>query len=350
MKKIFVSVLYAVAALAFAGCAKQASVGPNDAGKRYFDAWMKINHPEAEPTGLGIYILEDIPGSGTEVGEAGFAYIDYKVTDLENNISAYTDKETAKQLGVYDTTSYYGPKFLSSFPGTNPAGLLESLKGMKKGGYRKVIIPSWLMNYSTYDTEEEYLNPDDDDYTADSYSNAIYELKVVDYTENMGKWQESRIGSYFSSNSDVFGPMTPADSVKGHRGFYYKQVKAPVDTTSFPADTTIYINYTGRLLSGLVFDTTDERIAKDNGLYSSGKAYKPVQIRWSEKYDGITMGSGGSSIISGFALTLWQMRSMEKGIGVFISDYGYTGSGSGASIPGYAPLVFEIEIVEKPED
>ena len=37
-------------------------------------------------------------------------------------------------------------------------------------------------------------------------------------------------------------------------GFYYKQLQAPSDTTSFPKDTTIYINYTGRLLNGLVFD------------------------------------------------------------------------------------------------
>ena len=60
------------------------------------------------------------------------------------------------------------------------------------------------------------------------------------------------------------------------------------------------------------------------------------------------MGSG--SVITGFGLTLWQMRESEKGIGVFTSDYGYGYSGSGDNIPGYAPLVFEIEIVAKPED
>jgi hypothetical protein len=37
-----------------------------------------------------------------------------------------------------------------------------------------------------------------------------------------------------------------------------------------------------------------------------------------------------------------------KAVGVFYSDLGYGYSGSG-SIPAYAPLVFEIEIVEKPE-
>lgn len=351
MKKILFYALYAVAVIALAGCAKHSSVGPNDSNKRYFDAWMQVNHPDASPVGLGIYILEDKPGNGgAEVGDAGYVYLDYKVTDLDGNISTYTDKQTAKQLGDYDTTSYYGPKFLTTAPGTNPAGLIEALADMKVGGYRKVVIPSWLMNYSVYKTEDEYLDPDDDDYKASSYSSAIYEFTISDYTEDMGKWQEGQIGKYFKANTDVFGAMTPADSLPAHRGFYYKQMKAPTDTTSFKADTTLYINYTGRLLNGLVFDTSIERVAKDNGLYTAGKTYKPVQINWGEKYEDITMGSSKSSIISGFALTLWQMRSMEKGVGVFISDYGYQSSGSGSSIPGFAPLVFEIELVAKPED
>lgn len=347
MKRI---ILYAAMILSVAGCAKQAGVGPNDANKRYFDAWMQVNYPDAELEGLGIYILEETEGSGKEVGDAGYAYIDYKTMDLDYNITAYTDKQTAKQLGDYDTTSYYGPKFISTVRGTNPAGVASALDGMKVGGYRKFIIPSWLMNTSVYDTEAEYLNPDDEDYSASSYSSSIYEITIADYTEDMALWQENKIGEYFRANPEIFGAMSQKDSIPDHKGFYYKQITAPVDTTSFPSDTTIYINYTGRLLNGLVFDTTNERIAKDNGLYTSGKSYAPVQINWGETYSDITMGSGSSSIISGFALTLWQMRSMEKGVGVFVSDYGYQSSGSGSSIPGFAPLVFEIEIVEKPED
>ena len=44
------------------------------------------------------------------------------------------------------------------------------------------------------------------------------------------------------------------------------------------------------------------------------------------------------------------MQAYEKGVGIFYSDLGYSYSGSGKSIPGYAPLVFEIELVAKPED
>ncbi len=342
MKKItIVSFLFSAAFLAITGCAKHAASGANDAEKRYFDAWMQVNHPEAKPTGLGIYIIEDEPGTGVEVKKDGFALLDYVTTDLEGNISVYTDKETAEQLGEYKEGKYYGAEFLTTMKGSLPAGLSEALRGMKVGGHRKVIVPSWLMTYSTYDSEEDYLK------TTSKTPSTIYDFTVRDFTENIYDWETARIGEYFDENRDIFAGMTVADSLKGHKGFYYKSLMPVKDTTSFPKDTTIYINYTGRLIDGTVFDTTNERLAKDSGIWSSSKKYAPVSITWGETFSDITMDS--SSIISGFALTLWQMRAFEKGIGVFTSNYGYDYAGSGESIPGYAPLSFEIEIVKKPQ-
>ena len=214
---------------------------------------------------------------------------------------------------------------------------------MKIGGHKKVVVPAWLISYKDFDSEEEYLAE------STSASNTIYDIRVKDFTTDIIGWQIDSIGRYFKENSSVFGTMTAADSLENHKGFYYKQTELVRDTTSFPKDTTIYINYTGRLLDGTVFDTTDERLAKDNGIWSSSRTYEPVQINWGETYTDITMGSSSSSIIDGFALTLWQMRKFEKGIGVFTSDYGYGYSGSGESIPPFASLAFEIEIVAKPE-
>ena len=107
--------------------------------------------------------------------------------------------------------------------------------------------------------------------------------------------------------------------------------------------------YTGAGDSGTTSLIGGKRVAKDNNLYSSSKAYEPMQINWGEKYEDLTMTSSKSDMIPGFAMTLWQMRAMEKGVGVFYSNYGYGNSGSGSSIPGYAPLIFEIELVAKPE-
>ena len=38
----------------------------------------------------------------------------------------------------------------------------------------------------------------------------------------------------------------------------------------------------------------------------------------------------------------------EAGSGIFIESLGYGYSGSGSSIPAYAPLRFDVELVEKP--
>ena len=348
MKKIFISALYIAVAIAVLGCAKEAKVGPNDANKRFLDAWLKLNHPEVEPTGLGIYVLEDTEGTGKEVKKGGYAIVDFISTDLEGNIASYTDKQTAKQLGTYDTTKFYGAKVWTTTEETIQAGLSEALTGMKVGGSKKVIIPSWLMTYKLYDSAEDYLNPPtkkkDEEASSTGYDNTIYDLKVRDYVDNIYDWELAGIGDYLASEPEL--GLNVTDSLQF--GFYYKQLQAPTDTTSFPKDTTIYINYTGKLLNGLVFDTTDEKTAKDNVLYSSAKSYAPVAVTWAEEYSEIKMG--GSTIIGGFGLTLWQMRSFEKGVGIFYSPLGYSYSGSGASIPGYAPLIFEIEIVEKPEE
>ena len=342
MKKVFSAALYIAAAMLLAGCAKTVTPGPNEANKRYFDAWMQIHHPDAKPTGLGIYVIEDEPGTGAVVTDDGFVYADYIVTDLEGNITSYTDRNTAKQLGKFDTTAFYGPKVITTMDNTIQAGLADAIVGMKVGGHKKVIIPSWLMTYSVYDTPEEYLN------TSSSYSDAIYDITITDFTEDISKYEIERIGKYLTEHKEEYGNMTVADSLQ--YGFYYKELVPPTDTTSFPTDTSIYINYTGRLLSGLVFDTTDERTAKDHDIYSSSRSYEPVKIKWGEKYSDLKMGSSGSSVVSGFALTLWQMRAFEKGVGIFYSPLGYSYNGSGSSIPSYSPLVFEIEIVAEPED
>ena len=348
MKNTFKAFIYAVLAVAAAGCAKTVQPGANDANKRFFDAWMQINHPDVKPSGLGIYVLEETEGTGVTVEKDGFAIVNYTIRDLDGNITSYTGKETAKQLGKYDTTFYYGPKVWTTTDETIQAGVADALIGMKAGGHKKVIIPGWLLSYKVYDNPEHYLNPPkgkkkkDEENSTPTYDNAIYDIDVVDFAENISDWEIGNIGSYLAENTSL--GLSVADSLQ--YGFYYKQLKAPTDTTSFPKDTTIYINYTGKLLSGLVFDTTDERTAKDNGIYSSSKEYKPVSVSWGESYSDIKMG--GSSIIGGFGLTLWQMRAFEKGVGIFYSPLGYSYSGSGSSIPGYAPLIFEIEIVKKP--
>lgn len=339
MNKFIKTAAYILAGFVVLSCAKAVKTGPNEAEQRYFNAWMSQNHPGVQPTGLGIYILEEEDGTGATVKEDGFIYADYVTTDLQGNITSYTDKQTAKQLGKYDTTSFYGPKVMSTTEGTMPAGLAEALIGMKEGGRKKVIIPSWLMSHMSYETEEEYLA------SSSSSASTIYDITVRTYTDSIQLHEINLIEDYIKKNPQIFNSKMVNDTT----GFYYQPLSENVSTEKFEKDTTIYINYTGRLLNGLVFDTTIEKVAKDNGIYSSSRTYGPTEVNWGEKYDDLTLGSSKSTVIPGFALTLWHMHPMEKGMGVFYSPLGYSFNGSGSSIPGYAPLIFEIEIVAKPK-
>ena len=356
MKKIHRLIPYIIVVVAIAACAKASTESANEANKRYLDAWISINYPELtpqwkgqhDPDGLYIFDSETQEGTGAEVTNNGYAIVSYTTTDLEGNFTAYTDAETAQQMGTYDSTYYYGPQVWLTIDGTIPAGVQDAIVGMKAGGSKKIIVPSWLMTYSTYSTAKEYLN------TSSSYSNTVYDFKVEDFTEDINKWQIEKIkerineayGGIDSFNQDIRLDTT---------GFYFKSLaQQNAEPVAFESDTTIYINYTGRLLNGLMFDTNVERTAKDNGLYSEDKTYGPVKIQWGESFSDITMD--GSSVISGFAMALWNLNDlgdggkMDKGIGIFYSPLGYSTSGSGSSIPAYAPLIFEIEIVPAPEE
>ena len=356
MKRIYRLSILAAAVMSLISCAKSVVEGQGEAKKRAFDAWLSVNAPEAERAGRGIYVLPEYTteGTGETVEADGFAIIQYVTRSLDGTISDFTDKRYAEQLGIYDHASYYGAVVQTTTAETIRAGVADAIIGMKVGEKKKFIVPSWLMSYSNFDTEQEYLDSDTE------FSSAIYEIEIVDFTKNINDWQFDRMVECINQPDfydGAFGTIEVKDSTSF--GLYFAPIVEVESNEEFPDDTTIYINYTGKLLDlpkyygdGLVFDTTIENLAKDHYIYSDSKTYGPVAVKWGSTHSEITLS--GSTVVSGFSQTIWNMINKSsdtkatKAVGVFYSElgYGYTGSGS---IPSYAPLVFEIEIVEKPE-
>lgn len=326
-----------LAAAILGSCAVEEETPANQDEKMYLDAWLVTHYPEAVRTGIGTYILEDTPGDGPGLVIPGYVRVTYTVTDLDGNITSTSDSLKAKQLGEFNKSYYYGPRVWSVSETSINKGLEDMISDMATGGTRRALIPGWTQTYKRYDTEEEYLKNE----TGNSHQ--IYTVRIDEVVEDIMQWQIDTMENYAAADPYFDG----ADSLS--LGFYYKQIQAPEsdDLEAMHSDTTIYINYTGKLLNGQVFDTTIEKVAKDNNIYSSGNTYAPVEVTMSS--DSTAIQLGGSSVITGFARTLWQMGPMEKGIGMFWSSYGYGSSGSGSLIPEYAPLVFEIEIVKDPD-
>lgn len=328
----------AAAAIAAAGCAKSEKTSPNADEQRYLEAWIQVKHPEAVKTDLGTYMISDVPGTGKSFEGQNYVIVEYTVTDTDGNISATTSRKTAQQIGKYDKSYYYGTVVWPAFGENLPVGVSDMLEGMKVGGTRTSVIPAWLMTYDRYKKPSEYL-----DHSTDN-STSVYTLTLKGVSDDILKTQIDSMEVYSRNH------LEGADSTS--YGFYYKQFIEPKDTVAFPSDTSIYINYIGRLLNGQVFDTTIKDTAKFYNVYSSSRDYAPVKVSWGESYSDLRLysdsDSDGSEVVTGFALTLWQMHKYEKGAGMFFSPYGYGTSGSGSVIPGYAPLVFEIEIVDEP--
>lgn len=333
-----IALAIAAAASLAAGCAKSASTGKNDLNKMYFDAWIKAHHPDAQKTRLGAYIIEDIPGSGELIGDSKkspYVYASYTVKDLEGNISSTTFSKVSQMLGDYDPTNYYGDHVVSRIENESYAGINDMLATMRVGGTRTAVIPGWLMTEAVYDSEEDYLKKI-------SGTESVYTVSVSDRFDDVIQWELDSLETYMKHNYPGIDTLA--------KGFYYVQLKAPIDTTAFENEVTVHINYTGRLLNGQAFDTTIKDTAKVNGIYSASKDYAPSEITWNtEDYKSIKMG-GDTDLIEGFTKTLSQMRTGEIGLGIFHSAYGYSSKGGGSAIPSYSPLIFEIQMLGLNED
>ncbi|MBP5234521.1 MAG: FKBP-type peptidyl-prolyl cis-trans isomerase [Bacteroidales bacterium] len=331
MKRNFIYNLLAIAAVSAiaVGCAKSHETSAQEEEEEYLKAWLQVNHPDAVKSGYGIYILDDQPGTGANYKGEGAIYVLRTIRSLDGTVASTNDGQLAKQLGTYKQQYYYGPH-MTNVAGNNAiVGITDMLYGMKIGGTRTALIPSWLMTFDRYASEEEYKKHEND------YSPAIYTITLEGAYESAEKWEGDSLARYIMHNYP---------GVSASEGYAYYTIKAP--KKPIPADSTVYINYTGRLTNGQVFDTTVEDTAKVYNIWSSRKTYAPVAVKTAAKDNAVTMG--GSTVVEGFGHAVNNVGVYGHGISIFMSKYGYGSTGSGAAIPPYSPLVFEIEVVDKP--
>ncbi len=342
---------YIVAAVllsALFSCAKDPSTGKNDSAKREFDAIVSQRYATMPQTPLGSVILHRTDLGGEKPGDNRYLRANITYYTLDNELVYTTDSNIARKANQYDATRYYGPIFC--YRGEKKdnlgAGLEEAFAMMGVGDSLRILIPGWLSEAERYSSKEGYLKHC-------SGTNYIYDLKLEEVVDSTSRWEKQQIKDWLAVNypdAEENMDIKYYDGTTLPGGLWYIRTKEGLSDKSFRSDSTIYINYTGRRLDGVAFDTTIENIAIDNYIWSSSATYEPTQINWSEEsYSNITMGSDENSIITGFAYALSLMHPYESGIAVFISIYGYSSSGSGGAIPPYCPLCFEIEMTDAPE-
>ena len=131
----------------------------------------------------------------------------------------------------------------------------------------------------------------------------------------------------------------PIASVKEYsepvEGFYmFWQVSTKETRNNLLRGDTVSVNYIGKTLDKKIFDTSIEQVAKDNGIFNSGRKYQPLRY---------AVGYGFT--ITGFEFAISMMHPGEKATVVFPSRLGY-GSQASGGIPSNSPLIFELELVQ----
>ncbi len=336
-KHILPAVCLLLGACLLASCAKSDTGKTNETGVRYLNAWMDIHYPSAVEKD-GVFIVEDNPGTGSPWDETiETSFITYTVRELNGTVSANTDEDWAKQLGTWDQTHYYGQQVLVTGKGLSYAGLDAILKGMRVGGTRTAVIPSWMMTLERYDTLDEYKKQD-----SGSNTSAIYTIKLLGQTDNLLDYEYEMLSDYAWKTWKV------SDTLSTGRIFFKSFTQFDGEPEAMPNDTTVYINFTGRRIpDGQVFDTSIADTAKFYHIYNPSKTYAPVSVTWSSEASELKMG-GISNLIDGFKYGLHAMHPEEKASFAFGFSLGYGTKSSGKLIPSYAALRYDIEMVPKP--
>ena len=99
---------------------------------------------------------------------------------------------------------------------------------------------------------------------------------------------------------------------------------------------TVVINYTGRLTNDKVFDTNDSTVAKESDKFNPMRPYEPLRVR-----------VGHTPVIAGWTEGLQLLNKGAKAkFDSTPSSLGYGEKQQQNEIPPYAPLVFDVEVID----
>jgi FKBP-type peptidyl-prolyl cis-trans isomerase FkpA len=143
--------------------------------------------------------------------------------------------------------------------------------------------------------------------------------------EAMTSAETSAIAKYVTESKKVY--ITTASGLK------YRVTLPSIKHKALKGDTA-YVNYTGHTLSGKVFDSSIESVAKAAGLQQPGRTYEPIKV---------AVGQG--NVIRGWDEALLLLNEGSKANLVIPSALAYGEKGVSEDIPGFTPLVFDIEVV-----
>jgi len=144
--------------------------------------------------------------------------------------------------------------------------------------------------------------------------------------EGLKKAEEGKIASYIEKNK-----LQPKKTASGLQYVIKEEGKGANPVIG----DTVVINYTGALTNGKIFDTNDVELAKKNNKFNAMRPYEPLRVR-----------VGHTPVIPGWTEGLQLLKKGSKATLIIPSALGYGERQQQSEIPAYAPLVFDVEIVD----
>lgn len=144
--------------------------------------------------------------------------------------------------------------------------------------------------------------------------------------EGMKKAEDGKIASYVEKNK-----LTPKKTASG---LQYVVKNEGTGNNPVVGDTVV-LNYTGALTNGKVFDTNLPEVAKKNNVFNPMRPYETLRVR-----------IGHTPVIQGWTEGLQLLKKGSKATFIVPSSLGYGERQQGNLIPAYAPLVFDVDVVE----
>ncbi len=303
-------------------CAKDQEIDIDDIEREIVNAHIKVVHKDTlQPLSSGVYEKKKKKGTGKEIKKENSVYVRYSTLSLNGNYITTSREDIAKQVGGFAHSNYYGPVLFEMNNYTLVKGVEEALLGKKEGSIVQLIVPTWASEYDYPKSNRVHSSP------------TIYHIEILKVIENFSQYELDTLQRYSNLYFDGL------DSLK--KGYYFKRLTT-TEGDSVKAGSSIRYNYVGRLLNGFVFDTNIEDTARKYKIYNSERSYSPIQF---EVHEVGQSSASGSSVVSGFAQTLLNMRYGEKAITFFGSDWGY-GSANQA-FGKKQQLQFYIEVLPK---